>query len=104
MDSYKALENRFVIDEKLKEKYLISILSNHYAEGIISINNRYYMSKYIGKDKYKENRFIFNSIDMKKYILDKENGNSSPIEKYIHNSDLEVIEDSTQTVYCIELL
>jgi len=72
------------------------------GNGLYSVNERYYYLTFKEKDKYDENRYIFQSFDMERFLKDaKENYN---IEDYIAEFKLEVIEDSTYRVKKIEII
>jgi hypothetical protein len=64
--------------------------TNRIKEGIMKINDYYYYCTFKEVDKYNENRFFIQKVDLISFIKNKLN-----IKDHIESFKLEIIEDST---------
>jgi len=83
---------------KLKKKYIEEKISKKLGNGIYSVNDKYYYCKFKETDKYNEDRYIFQTFQLEKFLKDLDKEKEVNLEKYIDTFKLEVIEDSTYNI------
>lgn len=74
------------------------------SDGILSVNERYYIMSFNRMSPHNERIFTFQKIKLDNILNDLKNGNFKNIENYIEEYKLDVIEDSTYRIKEILLM
>lgn len=98
LKSLKELSESFSLNNNIDEFCLIEKDMDKLGDGIFKVNHLHYVCSFVEMDKYNERRFLFKKFYIDEFFYDLKRGNFVSMDKYIVDTKLIVIEDSTYKI------